>query len=82
MLLIVCYSLSAGLTGLITINHVESACEFTNLLINKVMCSMQELLDRGLPPSILAPIRETVLHVDGVKVLTAAPFESTPAIAI
>ncbi|KAG0602050.1 hypothetical protein M758_11G156800 [Ceratodon purpureus] len=30
--------------------------------------SMQELLDKGLPQSILAPIRKTVLQVDGVEV--------------
>ncbi|KAG0602055.1 hypothetical protein M758_11G156800 [Ceratodon purpureus] len=29
--------------------------------------SMQELLDKGLPQSILAPIRKTVLQVDGVE---------------
>ncbi|KAG0587956.1 hypothetical protein KC19_2G204300 [Ceratodon purpureus] len=29
--------------------------------------SMQELLDMGLPESVLSPIRETVLQVDGVE---------------
>jgi divalent metal cation (Fe/Co/Zn/Cd) transporter len=32
-------------------------------------CSMQELLDKGLPRSMLEPIHKTVLQVDGVEVL-------------
>ena len=31
--------------------------------------SMQELLDLGLPESVLSPIRKTVVRVDGVEVL-------------
>lgn len=30
---------------------------------------MQELLDKGLPQSILEPIHKSILQVDGVKVL-------------
>ena len=31
--------------------------------------STQELLDMGLPESVLSPIRKTVVRVDGVEVV-------------
>ncbi len=32
------------------------------------MSSMQELMDRGLPESVLGPVRQSVLEVQGVEV--------------